>query len=356
MKVFFAKSKQNLFSQRPIFVCEFSNFTLINNQNSNQMKNKFMMFSTLIIIGAMLLTACVKTKEATVDKFIEVQNGTLVAKEKPSASSNVDLTVDMNQKVIPGGTSIVGVEATVEIKKIYVGVKEEYGYYEVLPESASNNIYQIVILVNQNIDLGEESTFVIWICILDENGEISEIKEKEVELHTVGTGQLQVSLTFNNAKDVDLHLFEPGDTENETGEHIYYGHRISANGGELDLDSNAGCSIDNVNNENITYGDSAYVKPGLYKVYVDLWSNCDPSVATDYVVTAIYDGTLIAVQSGSNPVNGNFPVDTPSNHADLNNLQPVMTFVIPDRGQKKTKTFAPAPPSQSAVEKMNWLK
>lgn len=63
----------------------------------------------------------------------------------------------------------------------------------------------------------------------------------------VKTGEVKVSIAWDSPTDVDLHVTEPG------GEHIYYSHKTSATGGQLDLDSNAGCSIDGVNNENIVW-------------------------------------------------------------------------------------------------------
>ena len=308
------------------------------------MKKKIFALGCLFVMAAFLLVGCTKTKETTVNKYITVKDGTLVAKEIPAASSDVNIDVTMNKKVIPGGTSIVDVDSPVTVKKVYVGVDNEFGYYEWVPSSTN---YEFVILVNQDINLGEEDDdFVILVSILDNNGKVSEVVEKTVELIEVGTGKLQISLSFDTAKDVDLHVIEPN------GEHVYYGHSTSENGGELDLDSNAGCSLDYVNNENITYGEEAYVEPGLYTVYVDLWENCDPSVKTNYVVSVYYGGALISAESGSNPVAGTFPVDAPSNYNNLSNLEPVMTFLIPDHGQAKTKKFAPKPLTPSAMEKL----
>lgn len=308
------------------------------------MKKKIFVLGCLFVMAAFLLVECTKTKETTVNKFINVKDGTLVAKEMPSASSDVNIDVTMNKKVIPGGTSIVNVDSPVTVKKVYVGVENEFGYYEWVP---ANTNYEFVILVNQDIVLTEnDDDFVVLVSILDDNGKVSEVVEKTVELIEVGTGLLQISLSFDTAKDVDLHVIEPN------GAHVYYGNSVSNNGGELDLDSNAGCGLDYVNNENITYGEEAFVEPGLYTVYVDLYENCDPSVKTNYVVSVYYDGALISAESGSNPVAGTFPVDAPSNYNNLNNLEPVMTFVIPDHGQAKTKNFAPKPLTPSAMEKL----
>ena len=73
-------------------------------------------------------------------------------------------------------------------------------------------------------------------------------------------------------------------------------------------------------------------------------------------VTVFYGGSLIAAQTGTNPFSATFPADEPSNHGGDNieeQLNPVMTFVIPDHGQKKTKSFEPKPLSESAMEKMS---
>lgn len=306
------------------------------------MKKTILSLGTLLLAITLLVIGCSKPKETTVNKYISVKDGVLVAEEMPSASSDVNIDVTMNKKVIPGGSSIVNVDSPVIVKKVYVGVENEFGYYEWVP---SNTNYEFVILVNQDIVLGEnDDDFVILVAILDNNGKVSEVIEKTVELIEVGTGQLQISLSFDNAKDVDLHVIEPN------GEHIYYGNSISENGGELDLDSNAGCYLDYVNNENITYSEEAFVEAGTYTVYVDLFENCDPEVATNFVVSAYYGGALLKT------VTGTFPIGAESNYNDLDNIEPVMTFNISNRGQVKTKTFAPVPPTASALEKMSMEK
>ena len=306
------------------------------------MKKTILSLGTLLLAITLLVIGCSKPKETTVNKYISVKDGVLVAEEMPSASSDVNIDVTMNKKVIPGGSSIVNVDSPVIVKKVYVGVENEFGYYEWVP---SNTNYEFVILVNQDIVLGEnDDDFVILVAILDNNGKVSEVIEKTVELIEVGTGQLQISLSFDNAKDVDLHVIEPN------GEHIYYGNSISENGGELDLDSNAGCYLDYVNNENITYSEEAFVEAGTYTVYVDLFENCDPEVATNFVVSAYYGGALLKT------VTGTFPIGAESNYNDLDNIEPVMNFNISNRGQVKTKTFAPVPPTASALEKMSMEK
>ncbi len=323
------------------------------------MKKVLFLFGGLLVLATLVFVGCEKDNEVnpTINKFFSVENATLIKKNMPEPTSTNEIEVSMNGNVIPGGSSIVSLETEKAAKKILIGMKDQAGYYEMLP--TARGMYSFVVLVNQDINLGEDADgFTIQVAIEDEDGAISKIWESEVALIVVGTGALQVSLSFDNAKDVDLHLIEPefNDPEGNPvsfGErHIYYGNKWGDySGGELDLDSNPGCSIDNVNNENITYSEEdSYIPSGTYKVYVDLYENCDPSVATNYVVTVFYGGALIASKSGIfepgapstfNPIEPEYVAD----HA------PFLTFNIANNGQKCVKSYGSAPMSETAIEK-----
>ena len=330
------------------------------------MKKILSICAGILLSVSMLFVACKPGEEntPTINKFFTVEDGLLVAKDMPQANSDQEIAVVMNNQVIPGGTSYVSLTSETQPRTIYVGMKDQLGYYEVPVDQNRGYDCSFVMMVAQDINLADGKTvFTIQVALEDQDGNISKIWESEVELHVVGTGTLQVSLTFDNAKDVDLHLIEPeyndeyGNPVSFYDRHIYYGNRFSHNGGELDLDSNPGCSIDNINNENITYNDStSYVAPGLYKVYVDLFENCESSVATNYVVSVFYGGALIATQQGTNPASGVFPVGAESTYNPISQdyvaeNAPFISFVIPDHGQKRVKTFEPAPMTESAIEK-----
>ena len=323
------------------------------------MKKIALFCGAVLIAVSMLFVACGKDKEATINKFFKVDNATLVSEDMPEATSNQTIEVVMNQNAIPGGSSYVTVASEVRARKILVGMKDQVGYYELIPSGNRGNEYSFVLLVDQNIALGEDqTTFNVQVAIEDENGDISQIWETNVNLKVVGTGALQVSLSFDNAKDVDLHLIEP-EYNDEYGEpvsfwdrHIFYGNLWAYySGGELDLDSNADCNIDNINNENITYNDStAFIPTGTYKVYVDLFENCDDMIATNYVVTVFYGGQLIASKSGIYEV-GAESTYNPIEEEYVAEHDPFLTFTIAGVGENSPRTFGRAALSESAIEK-----
>lgn len=252
------------------------------------------------------------------------------------------ITVPSNTSFIPGGSSYISFQTAEELDRIYVGVDGEEGYYEwdaescLVPAESSRAVYsfsyQFTLLFQEILITNIPLRFVVhtitgrwyyFICI--------------IEYIPVGTGELQVSLAFSNAKDIDLWVKEPN------GNLIYFGDRnpyiYKLQGSEssegniigLDLDSNAGCGIDNVNKENI-YFPADCIQKGTYEVWVDMWSNCDPSIATDWTVRVNYKGMMIVPDSnygmGVNPASGTFPVDTPSNHSNIDNMVKVMSFTI----------------------------
>jgi hypothetical protein len=121
------------------------------------------------------------------------------------------------------------------------------------------------------------TTLSLTVQLVDANGNVSAPSPTAIGTRQVGAGTLQFSLSWDTATDVDLHVVEPGGSE------IFWAARTSSSGGQLDLDSNAGCAIDHVNNENVTWGSHA-PPSGSYVVRVDYWSACGSNPA-NYVLT-----------------------------------------------------------------------
>lgn len=77
------------------------------------------------------------------------------------------------------------------------------------------------------------------------------------------SGDVQILLEWETSDDVDLHVIDPA------GEEIYYSHRHSASGGELDIDANVS-TIMRHPKENV-YWPSGGAPSGRYKVRVVLY-------------------------------------------------------------------------------------
>ncbi len=122
----------------------------------------------------------------------------------------------------------------------------------------------------------------------------------------VGSGDIQVSLSWDTLTDVDLHVFTPA------SEHIYYGNRSDSTGGQLDLDSNPSCSFDNVNNENIFWGEGR-APVGEYRVVADLWSDCG-TLASE--VTTHWRATILTSDGQFDVFEGEFSPGMPDDGID----------------------------------------
>jgi len=123
-------------------------------------------------------------------------------------------------------------------------------------------------------------------------------QRSNVSIISVGTGDVQVNITWDTPADVDLHVVDP------LGEELFYGHKIAVSGGQLDLDSNAGCGADGPRAENIFWSSGLIAPRGEYLVRVNYWSAC-AAVKTNYVVTVNMRGKPPVVYTGFFTGSGN---------------------------------------------------
>ena len=297
------------------------------------MRRVLISLMTIFIMGSLgsLMIRCSdddKDKPGILEeKYFTIPDATYVRGNFPTATSDMSVgNVNINKNVLAGGSSVITINSEETVSEIYVAVSgENEGYYSFDPtvSRAETHMYNVILLVSQNLT----GDFSVRIATKTTSGEITKEFIANVKYIAAGTGALQVSLSFDNEKDVDLYLVKPD------GSVIYYGNRDNYHESEdenvnesedsdevaygLDVDSNAGCSIDGINNENIFYPDG-YVQSGKYEVWVNMYANCDRSIATNWVVTAIYKGSLITPSFGQNPVTGIFPVNTPNNSIGSN--------------------------------------
>jgi uncharacterized protein YfaP (DUF2135 family) len=224
--------------------------------------------------------------------------GALRAASAPTSNGGPRITVAGNARVINGGTLAVAIEGDASFNTIYMfvggrtlGLVGEFGggiegYYEIrLPSSRSSAA--VLLTFPQEISLDR---FDLQFAVANSAGAVGPYVTLSTEVTRVGTGDVQVTLSWDRDSDVDLHVVAPG------GEEIYYGRRQGASGGQLDLDSNAGCSIDGVRNENITWPIGRAPR-GTYTVRVDYWSSCNVAQTTYNVL--VNNGGSVQVVTGS---------------------------------------------------------
>jgi hypothetical protein len=213
--------------------------------------------------------------------------GTLKTGAIPPGSSGPALTAPGTLSSINGGTSAVQVSAGSAFQRLALAIEGVGGYYELfLPADVTSA--QLFITLAQSV---AEGTIPIRVAASDEGANYGPRANISATVTKVGAGDVQISLFWNTPSDVDLHVVGP------SGEEIYYANRVSSTGGTLDLDSNADCQIDNINNENVTWP-SGTSPSGTYRVLVDYWSSCDAD-ETDYVVTINVAGRAPQVFQGT---------------------------------------------------------
>ncbi len=120
---------------------------------------------------------------------------------------------------------------------------------------------------------------VMRVASVDESGRISDAAPRTVRVMTLGTGDVEVTLSMSTATDLDLYVVEG------TGTMIYYGNTTSPSGGHLDLDANAACGNQmGVNAEHIFWS-AGQAPAGTYQVRVAHYRNCLGVAPVDYTVT-----------------------------------------------------------------------
>lgn len=309
------------------------------------LKNKFnlrnMVAIAICLAGMTTFFSCNKDKDknsinnALEDEYFSVQNGTLHNGTIPSSASGISLEnyININRKALPGGSSFVSIDTNNEISEIYVGVANAGSYYSINPQNQDSQglrttiiNYSFIMLFSQNLN----KSFEIQISAKLNDGSLTQLYTITIEYVKAETGSLQVNLSFNNNKDVDLYVVCPD------GEKIYYansGYFYEINGKiqgcGLDVDSNPGCLIDGINSENIFFSKES-LQAGKYEVWINMFENCNSSIATNWIVTARHEGKLLSTNSGQNPAQGVFPIGTPSNSMGsfLSGATKVMEFTV----------------------------
>ena len=228
---------------------------------------------------------------------VDSSDGQLKSGFAPSASGGPTVTVSGNQTVVNGGATELDVMAGAAFTRVFVFMAGESlglsdgsstglgDYYEIaLPASQASAA--LLLTFPQVLPTAQ---FDLFFSVADDTGAVGPVTRLTFDVIQVGTGDVQVTLAWDADSDVDLHVIDPN------GDEVYWANREVASGGQLDLDSNAGCGIDGIRNENVTWPVGT-APQGTYTVRVDYWSSCGVG-ATDYTVL-VNNGGNVEVFSG----------------------------------------------------------
>ncbi|MFN8374415.1 MAG: SH3 domain-containing protein [Anaerolineae bacterium] len=107
----------------------------------------------------------------------------------------------------------------------------------------------------------------------------------------LGTGDVQVTLAWDNDADYDLYVTEPN------GQTIFYGSRISSTNGQLDIDSNYPCGSNLGSVENIFWPLDESPE-GTFTVQINQFSTCGDGNGNWTLVVRV-DGEVVLQEEGS---------------------------------------------------------
>ena len=234
--------------------------------------------------------------------FVSARNESVLATlqpgAQPSGTAGPTVAVAGISSAVNGGSSQVSLDGSDTFTRVVVGIEGVDGYYDLRLPSGSS-LEDVVLGVSP--DMGAQQLRVRY-AVEGVNG-LGPFATSTIRIIRVGTGDVQVSVAWSGASDVDLSVIDPSD------ETIYYGNRNSASGGSLDIDSNASCVIDNKNVENVVW--PLNVAPaGAYRVVVRYFDDCGVA-RTDWVVTVQVRGQAPRIFTGSfvGPSLDNAPAD-----------------------------------------------
>jgi len=212
----------------------------------------------------------------------------------PAPAGALTVTVPAASMGINGGTSSFEITASANIVTIYAAVAGQAGYWEI-PVPAGSAVADVLLTFAQELggQAGATEALAIVFEVADALGNISAPQATPTTITVVGTGDVEVSLNWTVANDLDLHVSDP------TGNEVYFLNPFDGTGKVmlLDLDSNAGCDIDNVDAEHVVWP-KGMAPHGTYTVRVDNFDNCQ-SAAASYTVTVQVTGKPSQTYVGS---------------------------------------------------------
>jgi len=233
-------------------------------------------------------------------------NATYHSGTPPTASGGPTASAEQGSTPLLGQPYRYSLFGSTTFTKVYLWVDGADGYWELdLPVAV-----QTVDLVLQMTDHAGASFDLE--AALASTGGVGAAHRATITTTDLATADVAVILKWTGASDVDLHVIDG------KGQEVYYANSTTAEGGSLDLDSNAGCSIDNVNQETISWP-QGHAPSGTYTIKVDYYDDCG-------VASSTYQGTYQVKGQGTK----SFGPFTFTGAAGANNPEKTVgTFTLP---------------------------
>jgi hypothetical protein len=213
--------------------------------------------------------------------------GSFAADTSPVPALAETPTVTVWSAAVVGGSTRVEVSSTTPFDRVVIdGSNQAQGYWDiVLPAPVTSTSF--VLSVGPAVLM---TPVPARVAVGTNGGSLTQYASAPITVISVGTGEVQFSVSWDAQSDVDLHVTDPN------GFRVFYGAPTSPQGGELDLDSNAACTIDGKRNENITW---PFGTPptGDYRVIVRLYAACG-TARSRFVLTVRREGMPPEVFTG----------------------------------------------------------
>lgn len=160
-----------------------------------------------------------------------------------------------------------GVTGSADFSTIYVSVADVDGYWQIDLGSAARFV-ELVLTLAANLPSGDFSLQTA----VGSSGSAGDPTTTALSAVDLADADIAITLKWTGASDVDLHVVDPNEQE------IFWQDRTTPEGGQLNLDSNPACAIDNVNQETISWPKDKALA-GSYSVSVDYFADCDQESA-----------------------------------------------------------------------------
>jgi len=257
-----------------------------------------------MVAAALVLSGCeAQLKEGAIFRLEDVISGvtdasgtvhaTLNRGAPPAPSGATTATASGIAVMINGGSSVQTLAGSAAFSRVVLAIDGLDGWYDLtLPASAAS----ADLLLNASTRASSGTINLRYQA--GDAGGVGPQASQSIRFLQVGSGDIQISVSWTDSADVDLHVIDP------SGEEIFFGHKNSASGGTLDLDANAACSPNESSPARVFYSNENVVWPigqapnGSYKVILDYWSDCGVA-QTDWVATVQRQGAAPQIFTGA---------------------------------------------------------